>query len=68
MKKKIYSVLLAMTMAVTLLTGCGSSKSEETEKAESTDEMVTLKFYVWNNEEGYIQKVIDEYKKTHEKH
>lgn len=66
MKKKIYSVLLAMTMAVTLLTGCGSSKSEETEKAESTDEMVTLKFYVWNNEEGYIQKVIDEYKKTHE--
>ena len=32
--KKLMAVALAGAMALTVLTGCGSSKSEETEKAE----------------------------------
>lgn len=67
MRRKICSVVLVTAMLVSMLTGCGSKGEDAVENsAQSEEEKVTLSFYVWNSEEVYIQKVIDEYEKSHE--
>lgn len=70
MKRKIISVLLVTTMAVSMLAGCGSgtNKSESTKSENST---VTLKVFSnlpdRKNGQGLVeQMIIDEYMKENE--
>lgn len=37
MKKRVVAMVLAATMAVGLLTGCGGTKTSETKPAETTE-------------------------------
>ncbi len=70
MKKKMLSALLATTMIVSALTGCGSSgaatDAEKTGKAEATDTVAAaseegkvLNIYCWNEE--FKSRVTDHY-------
>lgn len=72
-KKKSIATLLAVTLLGGLLSGCtntpaqqGSSAGEaekETEKQADTKEegKTNLKFYIWSDEENYMQEVVDTY-------
>lgn len=62
MKKKVVSVLLCLSMAATMLAGCGSSNSKsgsDGAKTEATDDGKVLNIYCWNEE--FKSRVTDHY-------
>lgn len=76
MKKKLFTRLMGTVLTAAMvmgLAGCGSSTAtagtesgDSTDAAETTEaadsgEKVDLSFYIWNDEENYISKVVDEY-------
>lgn len=74
MKKQLVGKVLAATLAGAMvlgMAGCGSAapaaetsgSTEAAAPAEGSGEDVTLKFYIWNDEENYIRKVVDAYNK-----
>ncbi len=72
MKKKVLSMLLALTVIGGLLTGCGSSNAATSAAGESGEKeaaggKVDLAFYIWHDEESYIRQVVDEYNASQDK-
>ena len=43
---RLFSVLMALVMAVSLLTGCGTKNAENVEKQEDAQ---TIQVYLWTN-------------------
>lgn len=79
MKKKLVSVLLAATMAATMMVGCGSTDNGDSAKTENSDnggessgeDKITLKVFSnlpdRKNGQGLVeQTIIDEYMKENE--
>ncbi len=77
MKRVLASILTGVLMG-SMLVGCGSSASSDTSSADSTasdasasttaaDGAVDLSFYIWNDEENYITKVVDAYNASQDK-
>lgn len=76
--KRYLALALAAVTTAGLVAGCGSSSSSSSDatadtstdaqgsKASSSGETVTLSFYIWNDEENYIRKVVDEYNASHD--
>lgn len=82
MKKKLFTRLMGTVLTAAMvmgLAGCGSSTAtagtesgDSTDAAETTEaadsgEKVDLSFYIWNDEENYISKVVDEYNASQDK-
>ena len=44
--RRLFSVLMALVMAVSLLTGCGTKNAESVEKKEDAQ---TIQVYLWTN-------------------
>lgn len=80
--KRYMALALAAMTTAGLMAGCGSSSSStaetsgdassqtqeaaSTESASASGEAVTLSFYIWNDEENYIRKVVDAYNESHD--
>lgn len=82
MKKRVMALFLSMAMVITILSGCGNSnessgsdsslesngeESSEDKNEAETGEKITLKFYIWSDEENYMTEVADNYNNSQEK-
>jgi len=64
-RKALVALALAVAMVTGSFSGCSSSDEGETGKSVENSSVgrdkVNLKFYIWSDEESYMQKVVDNY-------
>ena len=70
MKRRILSTLLAATMVVSMLSGCGAAEAEkttgstqDTSTGETSEDVVTLTYWGWDS--NYYQPMMEAYSASH---
>lgn len=78
MMKRVLAATLTGVLMSSMLAGCsssggsgsnatGSAASDATETTTAAEGAVDLSFYIWNDEENYITKVVDAYNASQDK-